>query len=226
MNKLKLTDREWHNFRLGQIFDIENCKCSKVSGIPSGNTPYVGATNRNNGIISFIENKSELITKGNCIVFICDGEGSIGLSIYKLENFIGTTTVKVGRNPNLNRYTGMFISTISNRARGMYNFGYKRNEKNLKREILSLPIDSQGNPDWQFMENYIKQIEQEKIKQLIGYYQTKLLDNQLKNDRESRVESRESRVESRESRVESRESRVESRESRVESRESRVESRE
>ena len=156
---LKIYDREWNTFKIGDIFKIENCKCAKVSVLKDGSIPYIGATINNNGIIRFVENKESLITKGNCIVFICDGEGSMGLSIYKSEDFIGTTTVKAGRCELLNRYTAMFITTVADKVRGKYNFGYKRNEKSLKRETINLPITSQGTPDWQFMEAYMKQIE-------------------------------------------------------------------
>lgn len=146
MSKLKLTDVEWGVFRVKEIFAIENCKCSKVTDLLRGDVPYVGATNRNNGTISYLEYKKELITKGNCIVFVCDGEGSMGFSFYKKEDFIGTTTVKVGRNSSLNKYNGMFISTVADTVRGKYNFGYKRNEFHLKNETLQLPINSQGQP--------------------------------------------------------------------------------
>lgn len=170
MNNLKLSDRAWKTFNLGDIFMIENCKCSKVSGISEGKIPYVGATNRNNGTISFIEERKDLLTKGNCMVFICDGEGSIGYSIYKKEDFIGTTTIKVGRNPNLNRYIGLFLTAVSDKVRGKYNFGYKRNEKNLKREKILLPTDQNGNIDWQFMEDFMRKIEQDKVKTILEYY--------------------------------------------------------
>lgn len=170
MSNLKLSDREWKTFNLGDIFMIENCKCSKVSGISEGKIPYVGATNRNNGTISFIEERKDLLTKGNCMVFICDGEGSIGYSIYKKEDFIGTTTIKVGRNPNLNRYIGLFLTAVSDKVRGKYNFGYKRNEKNLKREKILLPTDQNGNIDWQFMEDFMRKIEQDKVKTILEYY--------------------------------------------------------
>lgn len=175
MSKLRLDDVEWKTFRLKEIFEIENCKCSKVSALKSGEIPYVGATNRNNGTIGYIEYKEKLLTKGNCIVFVCDGEGSIGYSFYKAENFIGTTTVKVGRNDKLNKYSGMFLSTVADTVRGKYNFGYKRNEFHLKNETLQLPVDIQGNPNWQFMEDYIKQEMKVQSKKVVRYYENKLL---------------------------------------------------
>lgn len=101
---MDLKNIQWGEFEIGKIFKIENCKCSNVSLLQNGIMPYVGATNRNNGVLKFVKPIEKLITKGNCIAFICDGEGSVGYSIYKEENFIGSTTVKVGRNQYLNKY--------------------------------------------------------------------------------------------------------------------------
>lgn len=169
----------WGTFRIGDILTIENCKCSKVSALKDGDVPYIGATANNNGVLRFVERKECLITKGNCIVFICDGEGSIGLSIYKSEDFIGTTTVKVGRSKHLNKYTVMFITTVADTVRGKYNFGYKRNEKNLKRETISLPITTDGVPDWSFMEEYMKQVERQLLKPTIDKLCKRLIVNEL-----------------------------------------------
>lgn len=158
-----LENKNWKNFKLGDIFTIENCKCSRVSGLEEGTFPYVGATNRNNGVINFVKPIENLITRGNCVAFICDGEGSIGLSIYRKSDFIGSTTVKVGRNKYLNEYNGQFITTIADKVRSKYNFGFKRNKGHLEEEILVLPTDSLGNPDFVFMESYMKKKEQEKL---------------------------------------------------------------
>ena len=176
MSKLTLYSVEWGVFRLKEIFEVENCKCSKVSGLEKGMTPYVGATNQNNGTISYLKKYDSLITKGNCIVFVCDGEGSMGYSYYKHEDFIGTTTIKVGRNRHLNKFNGMFISTVADTVRGKYNFGYKRNELRLKNETLTLPINKEGKPNWQFMEDYIKQEMKVQSRKVASYYENKLME--------------------------------------------------
>jgi len=167
--KIKLSDRGWNQFKLATIFKIENCKCSKVSGLQKGSIPYVGATNRNNGVMNFVKADKKLITKGNCIAFICDGEGSVGYSIYKSEDFIGSTTVKVGRNTQLNKYNATFITTIADTVRSKYNFGFKRNATHLKNEILMLPVNEKGEPDFKFMEAFMLQTEQEKFEQYKNY---------------------------------------------------------
>ena len=169
VNVVSLSDKEWGQFKLNSIFEIENCKCSNISRLVSGNFPYVGATNRNNGVLKFVKPISKMISKGNCIAFICDGEGSVGYSIYKKEDFIGSTTVKIGRNKKLNKYIGAFITTIADTVRSKYNFGFKRNETHLKNEILMLPVTKKGEPDYEFMENYMKRLELEKLKKYLDY---------------------------------------------------------
>jgi len=123
--------------------------------------PYVGATNQNNGVLRFVEYKETLVTKGKCIAFICDGDGSIGYSMYKEEDFIGSVTVKVGRNENLNKRTGLFISAVSDKIRPYYSFALKRNEERLKSEILLLPITSSSKIDFAFMKTFIAELEAE-----------------------------------------------------------------
>ena len=156
---LNLNDREWKAFKVKDIFLIEKCKCSSVSTLKPGKFPYVGATNRNNGIMSFVEKKDKWITRGNCIVFICDGQGSVGYSIYKKEDFIGSTTLKVGRSEHLNRYTAQFLVSALDKNRPMYSYGYKRNENRLSNESIMLPTAKNGQPDYAFMEQYIRERE-------------------------------------------------------------------
>lgn len=163
---MNLNNIEWGEFEIGKIFSIENCKCSNVSILENGNMPYVGATNRNNGVLKFVKPVEKLITKGNCIAFICDGEGSVGYSIYKSEDFIGSTTVKVGRADSLNKYTASFIITIADTVRSKYNFGFKRNETHLKKERVLLPINLKKEPDFAFMEQYMRQKENIKLSKL------------------------------------------------------------
>lgn len=177
-----LKNREWKEFLLSSIFEIENCKCSNVSDLKNGIFPYVGATNRNNGVLKFVKPISSMITKGNCIAFICDGEGSVGYSIYKKESFIGSTTVKVGRNNKLNKYIGAFIATIADTVRSKYNFGFKRNETHLKNEILFLPTTLKGELDYDFMEAFMREKEQKKIKVYKNYISKRISElEKIKN---------------------------------------------
>lgn len=117
--------------------------------------PYVGAKYTNGGVVSWTKYNSSLISEGNSIIFINDGDGSVGYSLYKQEDFIGTVNISVGTNSYLNQYSGLFISTCSNLIRSKYSFGYKRNVTKLKSDKIKLPITSDNQPNWGYMEQYI-----------------------------------------------------------------------
>ena len=161
-NDIQLGGVKWNNFSIFELFyPLEAGKSKGLNHIEKNNigVSYLGATNLNNGVLSFVSPDINAIQKGNCIAFIRNGEGSMGYSIYKAEDFIATSDISVGRHPRLNRYTGTFITTIADRIRGKYNFGYKRSPARLYKEILTLPVTITGEPDWDFMENFMRSIE-------------------------------------------------------------------
>ena len=119
-----------------------------------------------------------MVQRGNCIAFIRNGEGSMGYAVYKAEDFIATSDMTIGYNPHLNKYTGTYITTIADRIRGKYNFGYKRNAQRLAKEIITLPATPDGNPDWDYMEAYMRHLESQQIlKYLIQMNLLQFLNN-------------------------------------------------
>jgi len=160
-NDLKMSTDNWKEFEIGGkngLFRIENCKCSNAGKLEKGNELfYIGAKKDDNGIMNTVKYDKKLRTKGNCIVFICDGEGSVGYSNYRDKDFIGSTTLSVGYNDNLNKYNGIFLVTVLDLERPKYSFGRKY-RKSLPTTTIKLPSTSNGNVDWNYMENYIKSL--------------------------------------------------------------------
>lgn len=156
----------WKNFLLRDLFPTLVAGKSKgLNHIEKSlcGISYLGATNQNNGVLCFVSRNESIIQKGNCIAFIRNGEGSMGYSVYKAEDFIATSDMTLGYNEHLNKYTGTFITTIADRVRGKYNFGYKRSANRLSKEIITLPVDKNGSPDWEYMEHYMRNIESAQI---------------------------------------------------------------
>ena len=167
----------WKNFHLKELFP--NLTQGKSKGLnhmskDDKGISYLGATNSNNGVLCFVEPSESMIHKGNCIAFIRNGEGSMGYSVYKGEDFIATSDISVGYNEHLNKYNGTFITTIADRVRGKYNFGYKRSANRLAKEILTLPSTKDGDPDWDFMENYMREMEENLILTYIERVKTRV----------------------------------------------------
>lgn len=106
-------------FKVSDLFILQRGKCSNASKLEiGGRIPYIGAKYSNNGIMGFYKGNERYVMKGNCICFICDGEGSMGLSFFKESSFIPTTNIIVGYNNKLNKYNAQFIVTILNKVRG------------------------------------------------------------------------------------------------------------
>lgn len=167
-NILPLNDKAWGEFKIGKLFKLEAGKSKGLNHLKQNRTgiSYLGATNNNNGVLALVEKVESIVQTGNSIAFIRNGEGSMGYSIYKKEDFIATSDISVGYNGNLNPYVGIFITTIADKVRSKYNFGYKRSDGRLKKETLQLPINEKGEPDYKYMEQFIKRIE---IDQLTKY---------------------------------------------------------
>ncbi|MCK5113609.1 MAG: restriction endonuclease subunit S [Phycisphaerae bacterium] len=168
---VSIAEKEWEEFELGKMFELIQGKSKGLNHLikTKAGVNYLGATNLNNGVLCQVKEEPSLIQKGNSIAFIRNGEGSMGYSVYKTENFIATSDISVGYNPKLNRYVGTFITTVADKVRGKYNFGYKRSGKRLVKEKILLPIDENKEPDYNFMESYMKWIELNKLKEYLKY---------------------------------------------------------
>ena len=182
---LDLKNIQWGEFAICKLFEIERSSNKSFSNETylKGTIDYVGATSRNNGNVGFVNEKFKKHLKdGNCIVFINTGEGSVGKAIYKKNKFIPSNNVTIGRSKFLNEFTGQFIVTINNNQSSKYSYGYIRNEKRIKKDILLLPINKKGEPDYLFMEQFVKQKEKEKINKFQEYIEKKF--NALKDFKE------------------------------------------
>jgi hypothetical protein len=89
--------------------------------------------------------------------FICDGQGSVGYHNYMDKDFIGSTTLSVGYNDNLNQYNGLFLTAALDMERPKYSYGRKY-KKNLSTAKIKLPVDKKRETDWKYMEDYIKSL--------------------------------------------------------------------
>ena len=182
MSKLKLTDVEWGEFFIGGsngLFDITSTK----SGIDKnklnnevGFIPYITRTDMQNGINMFITDKQNNrynIDEGNVITIGLDTQ----TVFYQPTAFYTGQNIQVLRNKNLNKYTAMFIIPSIKIQMQKFNWGGNgATLGRLNRTRLVLPVDSQGQPNWQFMEDYIKQEQKQQAQKIIDYYERKLVE--------------------------------------------------
>lgn len=162
-NLEEININEWEEFSINEIFDhIESCKCSNAGLLIDGeDIPYIGAKKKDCGVIKFVTYDENLITKGNCIAFICDGDGSVGYSNYiEYPEFIGTTNLAVAYSKELNKYNALFLVSVLDKERQKYSFGrkYKTRIEKTKIKLPFKTINNEKVPDWLYMEKYIKEL--------------------------------------------------------------------
>lgn len=132
-----------------------------AKALPEGDIPYIGASIRNNGVLSRVAvDDQRYVMRGNCIAVICNGQGAAGYAVYVPEGpFVASQDVRVGYNPRLTEHSGLFIVTLLNRNRDIYGYGFveKRTLKSMESESVLLPVDpaNPDEPDWGYMEQFM-----------------------------------------------------------------------
>lgn len=91
----------------------------------------------------------------------------MGYSFYHPYSALFSNDCRKLRLKNPTKYIGIFISQQITIQREKYGYGYKMGTARLKRQKIMLPVDSSGQPDYKFMENYMKKLEYMKLKQYL-----------------------------------------------------------
>ena len=148
----------WEKFKIKDILQsFERGKVHSQNDLPEGNEYfYVGAKKEQNGVMCSCGYDEDLISKGNCIIFICNGEGSVGYANYMDRDFYASGDLILGYGDFLNKYNALFITTLLDRERPKYSFGRKYG-KYVKETTIPLPVNKEKKPDWECVEEYVKE---------------------------------------------------------------------
>lgn len=165
---LDLHDREWKEFYLRDIFpDILRGKRLKTADHIQGSVPYVSSSAINNGVDAFIGNNGKVRKFEECLTLA--NSGSVGKTFYHSYEFIASDHVTSLKSDKLNKYSYLFIATIVQRLEGKYSFNREINDVRINKEKIVLPVDESSNPDYAFMEHYIKERERRIVQNYIEY---------------------------------------------------------
>lgn len=147
----------WSNYLMGSLFDfVKGKRLTKADMIP-GNVNYLGAISENNSVREKIETLYPY--KGNCITV--NYNGSVGEAFYQSEPFWASDDVNVLYAKDfweMNKYIAMFLVTVIKTNKYRFGYGRKWTLEKMKETIIKLPSNKNGNPDFEFMEKYIKSL--------------------------------------------------------------------
>lgn len=166
-----MNDKEWKSFILSEIFDIS----STNSGIDknkiknkdiNGNNPYITRTDKNNGIDGFITEQDYELNNGNSITIGLDTQ----TVFYQPHSFYTGQNIQILTNDYLNKYNGLFLVNLLKIVLEKFNWGGNgATLSRLKNSRIFIPINNEGEPDYEYMENFMKNKEKELLNRYSNY---------------------------------------------------------
>ncbi len=148
---------EWKLFPVDELFSVVPGTRLRKQDMKEGNINYVGASAFNNGITSKIGN-TEAIHSGG-VITVCYN-GSVGRAFYQDEPFWASDDVNVlCPKFKLTPAIAKFIIPVIYRVGSKYEYIDKWTTDRIKAASLPLPVSTTGEPDWPYMEEYIRRME-------------------------------------------------------------------
>ncbi|MGM9782634.1 MAG: restriction endonuclease subunit S [Paludibacteraceae bacterium] len=200
----KLKNVKWGEFKLGDLFEILTYKkrfdANKVELVENCGHPYVVRTSSGNGQKGFIDEDEIYLNDGNTISF---GQDTATMYYQEVPYFTGDK-IKILKS-KLSRFgktnAQFFLATMRNSFQNFtwgsssFNVSIIANQKvqlPLKEKSLdfSNPCDNIKNINFDFMESFIRELEEERIRELNAYLlATELKDYALSDEEEKALEA-------------------------------------
>lgn len=132
-----LDEKEWNPFSIVDLFSSiipgKGKGLNHLKKVCADGVNYIGATNRNNGVLCYVEEDTysrPMILEGNCIGF---------------------------------------IKVAQDMIEHKYSHGYKRNKEHLAGDKVMLPVTDSSEPDYEYMEQYAKNMMLRKYQQYLAF---------------------------------------------------------
>ena len=146
---------EWRNFRILDLFDCERGTPVAKRNRKAGRVPFVTASAQNNSVTDHVDlppsNEAGQIT--------LPYDGSIGYACFQPEPFyLGEKVNALISKTPISEFASLFVCAVLRHESFRYNYGRKWNGYRLKRDTILLPVTDTCDPDWGYMDNYMRGI--------------------------------------------------------------------
>ncbi len=153
--KIELEKSNWEILKVEDIFEVTWSKTTPKRELEEywiWKYPYVTTQAVNNWVDNFYDyftDKWNILTIDSAVKWYCS---------YQAENFSASDHVeKLIPKFEMNTYIALFLQTIINLEQFRYSYWRKFNQERIKKTKIKLPFKN-WEPDWQFMENFIKSL--------------------------------------------------------------------
>lgn len=179
MKMSRINTNSWEEFKLIDIFDLTLSKGdNQPNKLNDGDIPLISSGSFNNGVSKYIDNGDGIseIFEGNSLTI-----DMFGQPFYQEQNFFAVSHGRINiLKPKFinNKYISLFIVSVF-RKKFFYKYGFNSmcSQSKLKNESILLPVCDNKKPDWQYMEDYMRQIESKVINSVFNLKSIKNIEN-------------------------------------------------
>ena len=147
----------WEDFPIGDLFSVVKGTRLTKADMREGSIRFIGASAVNNGITAYISNEEHL-HPGNTITITYNG--SVGEAFFQEETFWASDDVNVLYPKfKLSEDIALFLIPVLKQAGKKYAFIDKWKKEDMVKDTIKLPVDENHQPNFSYMETYMKNLK-------------------------------------------------------------------
>lgn len=169
-----MTKPEFKEFKVVDLFQSKRGTRLTVSNRVKGLVPLVTAGYEKTGVAGYIGNKGqELFGKHTVTIDMFGNCFYRNYEYYADDNIISLSSEKIRNELSL-----LYITTAINKAlSGRYSYGKQFRLGELEKLSVLLPVSANGLPDYEYMADYVRQIQADYVRQIQAYLKVTGLDD-------------------------------------------------
>ena len=150
-------------------FDFAKGDQNNMANLTAGDMPLISAKDNNNGLKAFVAANGKKIFSGDCLTLNNDGSGT-GIAYYQPTDFLldSHVTALLPR-CEMSREVMLFVARCIRMQRERYGFGYSLTNTRLNLLRVMLPVTDGGEPDFDYMEAYVRKITAAHYRKYLEY---------------------------------------------------------
>ncbi len=167
----RLEEKAWKAFPIGELFSVAPGEGLEKRNMMPGDRPFIGASSLNNGVTAFTGSEGQL----DSIVLGVNANGSVGEAFVHPYKCLCSGDVR-----RLHLQNGrdgeavlLFCAQAIRKQKEKYSYGYKFSTSRMDKQKIMLPVDGAGEPDWDYMEQYVKNMMAKKLRQYLSFLEAR-----------------------------------------------------
>ena len=150
---------QYKYFRFTDVFDYDRGTRYKREDHVPGEIAYISSSSKNNGLDAYVTPGDDMTVYQNKLTLA--NSGSVGCCFYHPYEFVASDHVMVIwiRDIEINENIALFLRPIFEKIKFRCSLGREINKNRLENEILYLPVDESGDPNWSYMNSYIDELK-------------------------------------------------------------------